>query len=135
MFLCNGLQQESGSTGRQQEQRQSPQETGTCVCVCVWVGRCVVCVYIRGGWVDVWVWVFVWVNGWLCVWWVGVWRWGGGQCGVCRGCLCQGEYFWKGMQMLILKSFRLVTLLVTLWTFTEVYSLVCLSMYAMWRVH
>ena len=80
MFWCDGLLQESGSTGRQQEQRLSPQETGkSCVDVDVCVGgwMCCVCVY-GGGWVDVWVcvygvggWmygcVFVWVNGWLCV--------------------------------------------------------------------
>ena len=70
--------------------------------------------------------VFVWVNGWLyvCV----------GRCVeigrgsvwcVCRGCLCQGEYFWKEMQMLILKSFGSVTVLVTLWPFT----LICSSVY------
>ena len=47
-----------------------------CVCMCVWVDVLCVCVY-GGGWVDVWVCVFVWV---------GVWRWGGDQCGVYVGC-------------------------------------------------
>ena len=111
-FWCGGLLQESGSTGRQQEQRQSPQETGTscvdvdvCVggwmcCVCVYGGGWVmcgcVCVY-RGGWVMcgcVWMYmgvggwmygcVFVWVNGWMGGY-LCVWRWGGGQCGVYVG--------------------------------------------------
>ena len=36
-----------------------------------------------------------------------------------------GEYFWKGMQVLILKSFGSVTVLVTLWPFT----LVCSAVY------
>ena len=49
VLLCSELLQESESTGRQQEQRQSPEETGMCVCgggdevwvdvhpcVCVW---------------------------------------------------------------------------------------------------
>ena len=87
--------------------------------MCVWVGGCVVCVY-GGGWVDVW--VCVWVNGWLCVC-VEMGR-GPVWC-VCRGCVCRGEYFWKGMQTLILKSFGSVTVLVTLWPFT----LVCSSVY------
>ena len=42
------------------------------------------CVVYGGGWVDVWVCVCVgeWVV--VCVW-VGVWRWGGGLCGVYVG--------------------------------------------------
>ena len=36
VLLCSKLLQESESTGRQQEQRQSPEETG--MCVCVWRG-------------------------------------------------------------------------------------------------
>ena len=31
--MCSELLQESESTGRQQEQRHSPEETGMCVCV------------------------------------------------------------------------------------------------------
>ena len=62
-----------------------------------------------GGWVMCGC-VFVWVNVWLCVC-VGrcVEMGRGSVWCVCRGCLCQGEYFWKGMQMLILKSFESVT--------------------------
>ena len=33
VLLCSELLQESESTGRQQEQRQSPEDTGICVCV------------------------------------------------------------------------------------------------------
>ena len=75
VLLCSELLQESESTGRQQEQRQSPEETGMCVCgggtrcgwmcihVCVyrWVGmysllKKLVCVCVWRGeelWVDV----------------------------------------------------------------------------------
>ena len=34
--MCSELLQESESTGRQQEQRQSSEETGMYVCVCRW---------------------------------------------------------------------------------------------------
>ena len=36
VLLCSELLQESESTGRQQEQRQSPEETGMYVCVWRW---------------------------------------------------------------------------------------------------
>ena len=103
-----------------------------CECVCGWVGRCVVCVYMGvGEWMYGCVCLCGWMGGYVCV----------GRCAEmgrgsvwceCRGCQCQSEYFWKGMQMLILKSFGSVTVLVTLWPFTLVCSSVC---DAMWRVH
>ena len=50
VLLCSELLQESESTGRQQEQRQSPEETG----ICVWRGT-------RCGWMCIHVCVCRWV--------------------------------------------------------------------------
>ena len=53
--MCSELLQGSESTGRQQEQRHSPEETGMCVCeggmgcgwmwMCMYVGGYIVCVF------------------------------------------------------------------------------------------
>ena len=54
--MCSELLQESESTGRQEEQRQSPEETGM-VCVWRWDGVCMggcafMCVCVGGGFVQ-----------------------------------------------------------------------------------